>query len=196
MLTSWSSVHFLSEICCRIPTLTPVRRQTREMDEARRSPNPAGKFTKFTTQLATCSSLQPENTEQQQHGLVFCLFDVKCRVLLPFLLFWCIFWRVFYGFLWHFARFGGILWRSVELCCVLCHFVSFASLPVSAECLQLLAFTIQPGTDGTLAPTDKISLASLTQAVSLTADYYTAVCGESYRFYKNDVTVQILILIL
>lgn len=90
-------------------------------------------------------------------------------------------------FLWRFARFGGIL-------------CEFAALPVSSQCLQLLAFiTIQPGTDGTLAPTDKISLAPLAQAVSLTAAYYTGntwrgICGESYRFYKNVVTVLILIL--
>lgn len=61
---------------------------------------------------------------------------------------------------------------------VLLCFMSFCGsvvvLPVSAQSLQLLAFiTIQPGTDGTLAPTDKTSLASLVQAVVLTAGYYT-----------------------
>ncbi len=78
----------------------------------------------------------------------------------------------------------------------------FAALPVSAQSLQLLAFiTIQPGTDGTLAPTDKISLASLIQAVFLTAGYYTGntwggACKESYRFYKNVVSDSILFRIL
>lgn len=50
----------------------------------------------------------------------------------------------------------------------------FAALPVNARSLQLLAFiATQPGTDGTLAPTDKISLASIIQAVFLIAGYST-----------------------
>ena len=86
-------------------------------------------------------------------------------------------WRLFCVALWPFllgcVKFGGI---SAALCGVMLCFMSFGgSLQRCqwAQSLQRLAFiAIQPGTDGTLAPTDKISLASLIQAVALTAAYY------------------------
>lgn len=83
----------------------------------------------------------------------------------------------------------------MEFFSVLWHFVAVCSI-ASTRSLQLLAFiTIQPGTDATLAPTDKISLASLVQALCLTGGYYTGntwrgAWKESYRFYRHVVSVK------
>lgn len=96
-----------------------------------------------------------------KRGMSLHLLEAVLCSFVAFFVLPCEVWRYFCGALWSYAVFYVIRWQ-------------FAALPVSAQSLQRLAFiAIQPGTDGTLAPTDKISLASLIQAVSLTAAYYT-----------------------
>lgn len=78
-------------------------------------------------------------------------------------------------------------WVMLCSCTIFCHFVilsQFATLPVSAQSLQLLAFkTFQPGKVSTLAPADKISLASLLQTIFLFSGcIWTGAVKESCRF--------------
>lgn len=119
--------------------------------------------------------------------LLFFFFD-RDGILLEILLFRCFFWRAFCGFFF-FVR--GILCHSVELHLVSCHFLSVCSVANEFSVPAAVgSIAIQPGTDGTLALTDKTSLASPAHVVSPTACYYTAniwrcACTESYRLYKN-----------
>lgn len=95
------------------------------------------------------------------------------------------------GLCWKFSCFGasfggrsvdffffsarGILCHSAELHLVGCHFVSVCSVANEFSVPAAVGFiAIQPGTDGTLALTDKTSLAPPAHVLSPTACYYTA----------------------
>lgn len=128
------------------------------------------------------------STDQLAASLFF-FFLTEMGFCWKILLFRCFFWRAFCGFFFFFVR--GILCHSAELHLVSCHFLSVCSVANEFSVPAAVgSVAIQPGTDGTLALTDKTSLASPAHVVSPTACYYTAniwrcACTESYRPYKN-----------